>query len=1351
PITIDNFSLKQYENDPVSGETGPCVNVNTDEAFAVVYLNEIELTNLNNNTGTSGCAGSVEVGGGLPEFDDSDYTVSIRLVGNPSVQGSITNGPVTHGGTIEFIVPAPGLYNIVVEDGKSCGSTLLVNMTGCINMTQSIAGTIAAPTDNICLEVTVEGGFEAIVSTQYAITFDPAVLQYSGVQNLTPLLPNFTQSSLNFQNDTLRLVWFQSGGSALADGTVLFEICFDVVGPDGACTNVSFSELGPLTAIEIIDANDNELGFNGIPGLVCVSNGAVQATAIQDSVSCPGASDGGFELTVTGGMPPYTVTWQNAMGGPVFGPGTINVDGGALSTSNLPEGIYIITITDNSAMPITAIEQVQVLGPPALNILFGANPGPCNGDPGSVSATLILDSVIVSDVSNYTFNWSNGATTPSVSNITSGNYTLTVTDNTTGCTIEDMVFLPQAALLNVGLQVDSATCTGISDGVISVSVSGGTPFPGGNYQIELGPSSVMNSTASLMTQAGMYHLAVTDANGCVFEEEILLPAIKVLSITPLIDQVDCSGDCNGSIFAQGTTAGGVPATPYTFTWSGMPNPPPSIDQPTNTTLNNLCVGTYTVVMEDTDGCRVDSTFSISQPSPLQVTLVEVVNETCQPGMDGSITIAVSGGAYPYTYDWNNSSTDSIATGLMAGVYTVVVTDSEGCFESLMAEVQTPSPPVILSLNDDMIDCANGTDGTLTVVPANPSDIIQYAWSNGGLTETITGLSPGEYIVTITNSNQCTAEDTAYVNSPPPLMLDSMLLTPPVCVGNNNGQIIAFVSGGTMPYDFQWSDPNAPSGPVYAFATAGPNSVTVTDANGCAPLVVDTILQEPPSIVASFTAIDSVSCANTGMTCDGMATATAQYSDGTTGTFNFTWLNSGESASNTDMSTAVQLCQGDQPLIVADQTCVDTFVVNIPAPPPITPGQSIENVSCNGLSDGQITLLPAGGTPPYSIVWGNGTTGPILSGLPVGLYTAVITDSKNCTFTHTVAVTEPEPLELLIDGTLTQNVSCAGEQDGRIAVIVQGGNIQLGGETYLWQNNAGPIDSRVADGLPAGTWSVTVVDAKGCEAELTHTIEEPQPIGFVLGDIPPIDCFGGTTSITVDSAWGGTGLLRFRVDGGPPQNIGQPVGGFLALEHLITVFDANGCSEEVSVNIDQPLEIVVELPEVVEIELGDSLTSLDPVIVSSVPIDTFIWSPPSQLSCTDCKNPRVNPVDDQLYTLVVVDINGCTGMGQVYVDLDRNRNVFIPNIFSPNGDGINDVFKVYTGPGVTAIHFVRIYDRWGDKILDVTSPIPSPDGTAPWDGTFKGQEMNPAVFLYLIEVEFLDGQVLLYRGDITLVK
>jgi gliding motility-associated-like protein len=122
-----------------------------------------------------------------------------------------------------------------------------------------------------------------------------------------------------------------------------------------------------------------------------------------------------------------------------------------------------------------------------------------------------------------------------------------------------------------------------------------------------------------------------------------------------------------------------------------------------------------------------------------------------------------------------------------------------------------------------------------------------------------------------------------------------------------------------------------------------------------------------------------------------------------------------------------------------------------------------------------------------------------------------------------------------------------------------------------------------------------------------------------------------------------------------------------------------------------------------------------------------------------------------YTLTVIDINGCTASSQIFVDIDRNRKVYIPTVFSPNGDGINDKFQVFTGLGVEHINFVRLYDRWGEKVYEEIDLPPSSDGTPGWDGNFRGHDMDPAVFLYLVEVVFVDGKVLVYRGDVSLLR
>ena len=129
---------------------------------------------------------------------------------------------------------------------------------------------------------------------------------------------------------------------------------------------------------------------------------------------------------------------------------------------------------------------------------------------------------------------------------------------------------------------------------------------------------------------------------------------------------------------------------------------------------------------------------------------------------------------------------------------------------------------------------------------------------------------------------------------------------------------------------------------------------------------------------------------------------------------------------------------------------------------------------------------------------------------------------------------------------------------------------------------------------------------------------------------------------------------------------------------------------------------------------------------------------------------MSPIEDIVYSLTVVDTNGCEGFDDVLIEVDKNRNVYIPNTFTPNGDGTNDVFRVYAGVGVNRITKFQVFDRWGESVFEATDLIPNDLGPDGWDGTFKGEFMNPGVFIYLIEVEFVDGVVLLYRGDITLL-
>ncbi|MCC6726120.1 MAG: gliding motility-associated C-terminal domain-containing protein [Saprospiraceae bacterium] len=1369
PITIDNFLQNTYESTP-GGPVGPCVNMNVNEAFAVVYLNEITTAALNTNSGLSGCQGSFQVRGGLPQFNGSNYTIDISLIGNSSIKGTILSASATHGSTVVFKVPVPGVYAINIEDGKSCAAqTLFANMSSCTSVSQSVSQASATPGDQVCLDVTNEDGFTDLVAMQYALTWDESVLQYTGVQNLSPLLPSFNvNTSFNSLGDTLIFSWGNLSGTGVdvPDGTVLYQICFNVVGTNGDCTDVQYV-VPEGSTIEVVNDLGSQLGFNGIDGNVCVSNSALSFNFATTPVACPSGTNGSFTLTVNNGTAPYQVAWQKLPGGPVNGPGTINLNGGSFTANNLSAGTYSVTVTDSDNPPLVKTEQVNIAGPPPLNITFSSLQPLCNGDAnGSLTANLISGSTPVSNpLNNYSFAWSipGAGNVQSVGNLPSGNYSVTVTNNNNpSCTVTASTFLDEPTPLVVNLNNTPAACTGIGNGTISVTVSGGTPNALQDYTITFpsisGGFTVVNTSASINgLETGTYPLVVTDNNGCKIEQNVFLPAIKVLDFNVDYTPIGCTNACSGKVLVVAYTTGGTPTTNFNFDWFGAPVPPPPTVETANSSLmENLCAGTLDLTIETPDGCVLDTTFIMQGASDLDVQLVNVKNESCVPGNDGQIVVTTVGGTPQYTYTWSSNAAtgnSGTATGLSAGAYSVTVADSGGCKDSLLAiNVVAPLPPNITALPDDMVDCANSTDGSLTVTATQGSTpIVSYTWSNGLTGATINNLPPGDYSVTVLDAGGCSAIDMAQVLASSQLVIDSFQTDPPNCPGLDGGEIIAFVSGGATPYHFDWSNNVSGIGlNLNSDLFAGTYSVTITDANDCAAVVGTVSLNDPPSILASFSAIDSVSCSNVGQTCDGAATATANYSDGTTGQFNFIWV-SGETTSNAALSSASQLCAGDQRLIVSDGVCNDTFFVNIPAPPPIMPGQEIENVSCFGLSDGQITLEPTGGSPPYNIVWVNGTVGPTLSNLPVGNYAAAITDSKNCSFTHNVGIVQPPLFEVFLDPTQTNNLSCPGVPDGSISVVTQGGN--LGDLVYLWENTVAGTTEPTATSLASGTYSVTVVDPKGCADSLTHTLSEPSPILFQLGATGAIQCFGEATSITVETVTGGNPTATYVFSSGACVQLplGQPC-PVLAGEHTIEILDVfNGCTVDTTISVAEPPEISVTLPALVEIELGDSLTMLDPTIVSAFPIDSFIWDPATNLSCNDCKNPRVTGIEPQTYTLTIIDVNGCTATASVFVDIDRNRNVYIPNVFSPNGDGINDKFQVFTGIGVTAINYIRIYDRWGDLVFDAKDVEPSVDGTIGWDGELRGQRMDPAPFVYLIEVEFVDKKKLLYKGDFVLLK
>jgi gliding motility-associated-like protein len=1372
PITIDDFGRLAYEADPATGEAGPCVNVGRDAAFEIIYLNAIQAGNILTSLNGQPCQGSFVVRGGLPEYDSlTNYTISLRLVSNPSITGKVISpSRPGHLDTVRYFVPQPGTYEVLVEDGKSCEARFTLNMAGCEAVTFSLPLLNALPGDTICLPLRVKD-FDKVGALEMSFSWDTTVLGFIQARNFNPDMKGLGTGSISTSGGKLVLSWLDanlSGGISLPDNAELFSFCFRVKGSFGSSSPVRI--LPSIIPEETVGTTDpRPLGYILNSGQVNISANTLFLDLQQDSVGCQGGASGAFTIRVASGVPPYNISWQSLP--PLItdsGTGTIASSGGSLTISGKLAGQYRVQVRDAQTPNFNTIsDTIEILEPPIIAVqLEEKNPSCYNATDGSIKALLLIDAVPVSNPGpQFTFKWNvPGVSTAQLSNIPAGPYSVTVT-NAAGCSSQASTNLSQPAAIVLNPVITSATCSGVSNGRIALSASGGFVSNSGRYSFTWAGRAQERGLVSTLNNLlpGTYCVTVSDDNGCSIERCFTVGATKVLSIDAVITDASCNGTCDGVITVTGRST--LPALPNTFTWSGSLGGNPA-NTSNSSTIRNLCAGVFVVTMRDSDpaGCQVTDTLILEEPAPLDVALVERINETCVIGQDGRLAVGVSGGTGPYRYFWSNGQRDSVASNLSAGVYTLRVIDANEC-ENAQFEgtITAPAPPVIISLINDTLNCSTDVNGSLSIV-ANQggAPIVSINWSNGGSGARIDKLSPGAYEVVVLAADGCQAVDTAFVVAPEPIRLNAVTVQSPRCPGEANGQATINAGGGTRPYRYIWATPTKNDTTLFPLRpglSAGVYAFTVTDANNC-PGIRDTVqVNDPPRIQVSYRDTLPVSCYEG--VCNGAITAIGGYANGAGGRFTFTWSN-GEMASRISSFRPVQLCRGPNALIVVDSNaCTFLDTVNIPSPPEISIAFTGEPVSCNRGRDGKISARVSGGTPGYNYLWLQNSLGlPSVSGLAAGNYTLRVTDARGCPKESSFTVTQPDELKIAIDPAGTNNARCNGGQDGRISVKVNTNDKinLLGASPFTWSNGIAPGNSATARQLAAGSYSVTVTDVKGCQASLSYEILQPRPINAVIR--PPAEprCFGEPTTLRIDSISGGNGATFldyvFNINNSgisfPPNQAATIFAG----EVIVTIEDPLGCTFSDTLFVNQPDELKVFFdPAEIVVELGDSLTVLEPIITNSLPIDSFLWTPRLGLSAANIENPRISGLlDNQSFTLRVRDINGCIATGSIFVELDRNRNVYIPNIFSPNGDGRNDELRVFACNGVTQVNYAQVYDRWGGLVWESRGLSPDCLSGAPlWDGKLRGKEAPAGVYVYIIEVKFLDGVTLLYRGDTALIR
>lgn len=891
----------------------------------------------------------------------------------------------------------------------------------------------------------------------------------------------------------------------------------------------------------------NPSGVTSNPATLTVPSMTV-STIAKGNVQCYGDNSGSAFLSVSGGITPYTYSWAPS-------------GGSASSASNLAPGTYTVTVTDNIVCSTT--HQVVINGPTvALTATPSTTSVSCfGGSNGTASVTP------VGGTTGYTYAWSTGAATQTISGSTAGTYSVTVTDGN-GCELEvDNIVIGQpAAILNGTPSTTPVSCFGGSNGTATIAPNGGTP--GYTYEWSNG-----GTTASITgVQAGTYSVTITDANSCqkLISDIVVGGPAAALDGTPSITAVSCNGGSNGT--ATITPIGGT--ANYTYDWS---------TGATSQTITGLQAGTYSVTITDANSCqKLISNILVSQPTVLTANPTQT-NVSCFNGANGTATVTPTGGAGGYTYLWAHSgSTNASVTGLTAGTYSVKITDANACERDQSFTISEPAAIVLTPGTINNVSCYNGSNGTATVSAAGGAGSFTYSWSPaGGTAATASGLAAGTYTVTVTDANSCQETETFTITQPAAALTVSGTSQDNItCEGTPSGSATVTVNGGTGAYTHLWT----PTGGTAATATglySGTYIVYITDANGCETSETFTITEPADPLTASSGTVANIACY-------GDTTGSAEVNvTGGDGNYTYSWSPSGGTG-----ATANNLVADTYTVTVTDgASCqtTQTFTITQPAEA-LSASTASTAVSCFGGSNGIASVTVSGGTFPYTYAWTPlGGIGSSISGRPAGDYTCTITDGNGCTLIKTVTISSPAAF---LATTIKTDVSCSGGSNGTATVTPSGATAPY---SYSWSPTGGSNAS--ASGLSAGDYTVTVQDGNFCVYNVEITINEPDLLVLTPSQIN-VSCPGGNNGEASVIATGGTAPYTYIWS--PAGGTAATATGLTAGNYSVLVTDFKGCSTTQSFTIISTPDNIAPVPNITNLP---DITSYCSVFSSEITVPT----------------------------------------------------------------------------------------------------------------------------------------------------
>ena len=1082
--------------------------------------------------------------------------------------------------------------------------------------------------------------------------------------------------------------------------------------------------------------------ITNISGATLVGANAFEANVCSGTPLC-------FDITSSDTDPNQllNMTWNNSIPGASFvvaGQPPVGRFCWTPTTADIGLNSFVVEVADN-ACPIpgrsTRSYSINVFNA-SLNITTTSTPVTCSGNANGTATVNVTGAI-----PPITYLWSNGQNIATITGLTSGSYSLTVQD-AGSCPIVSSVVVAEPPMLNTSIITTPAVCNGEQNGSASVTVSGGNGAPYSFLWSNGETTPLIDSLPS-----GIYFLTITDAAGCNYDTNafIFQPGPLVINATATTTSnyngrdISCYGANDGEVTL--IISGGT--MPYIYNWSVNAN------GQNDSIINNLGPGLYSVTLSDQNGCNTGAFITLTEPPPLVLNAAIINNASCFGSNDGSATATVTGGTLPYNYNWSvsaNNQSLSTATNLQAGTHYITVTDVNNCAAT---DTVTTTQPDILEVsltsignyNGYDITCNGASDGVVLANATGGTIPYTYQWDAAAMNQTgdiAYDLPIGTYSVMVTDSNGCIAQGNIVLSQPLLLQTLSAITSnyndeDVSCYNAFDGSASTTPFGGVPPYNYFWSNANMAGNNAIDLGADSTYTVRITDANEC--VIFDSvILSQPTEIIVDIIITSDYN--GTPISCttfsDGSLAANAT---GGVVPYSYLW-------NNNDITNAPDgLNAGNYIITVTDANgCSTSSEINLIEPESLNISTTIvsnyngEDISCFNAADGVANAAATGGIAPYLYQWDAAAnqTGSIAENLSEGSYTVTVTDLNGCTTTSNITLLQPLPLAVSITPI---NILCFEVNNGSATTSVSGG---VAPYNYLWNNNA--VTDNI-NNLSAGEYAVTISDANNCTIASSTTISQP-PILTTDTLTRAATCYESADGFATIITSGGTPQYTYEWSEGNFSD--STYNGFERGIYYVTITDANGCSntETIFINAPEPISVnafVVSensntfYGDTVGLQANNTTTN-----ITEQSNNVFYWTPSNSLSCDQCYNPLAFPLSTTLYEVTMVDVNGCTATDTITVTINpQDKILYIPNAFSPNGDGINDIFLAYSA-GVKEIDF-SVFNRWGEKIFF------SNDISFGWDGYYKGSLMPPSVFVYYIQVTYLDGDVRTAKGSVTLVR